>query len=182
MNIFKPTANTIHYGFKRITATNVTELDDKPKHLFRRQANGKKWVDACMKPQLDPSVPDEVAFLYEVARGSMVYGMYFQPLASLAMEQMYRVLEAGARRRCDQLELIKKKPGKGKVLPDTPFAAIVAALNKAGKIPDAELHQWEGWVLLRNYYSHPASQVIQSADSPPRQAAQIAELLNRLFK
>lgn len=135
-----------------------------------------------MKPQLEPCVPEEVAFLYEVARGSMVYGMFFQPLASLATEQLYRVMEAGARHRCKQLGLMKKKRGKEKAVPDTPFAELVAALKKAGRIPDADVDAWEWMPLLRNRFSHAMYQTIQPAESPPKVAANTADLLNRLFK
>jgi len=109
---------------------------------------------------LEPSVPEDVAFLFEVTRGSMVYGMFFLPLASLATEQCYRVLEAGARRRCKQLGLMKMKPGKRKALPDTPFAELVAALKRADKIPEGDLHAWDTMPFLRNHFSHPTSQLL----------------------
>jgi hypothetical protein len=173
-------AHTIQYGFKRISPENVTELDGQSPHSSRLR--GTKWVQACLKPKLESCVPDEVAFLYEVARGSMVYGTFFQPLASLATEQCYRVLEAGARHRCKQLGLLKKKHGKKKVVPDTSFAEIVATLKQSGKIPKPDLNAWETMPFLRNVYSHPKSQFIQSAESPVTMAGYTADLLNRLFK
>jgi len=176
---------TILYGFKRITLKNVTALDDKPAHISRLR--DKKWLQDCMKPQLETCVPEEIAFLYEVARGSMVYGMYFQPIASLATEQLYRVLEAGARHRCNQLGLFKNKSGKKKVLPDTEFKKIVSALKQAGKIPDCDFDDWETMPFLRNLYSHPKYQIIQPELTQPKispvtMAAHTADLLNRLFK
>jgi hypothetical protein len=174
------TADTIQYGFKRISLTNLTELDDKPPHLFRRRS--KKWVQACLAPQLDACVPEEIAFLYETARGSMVYGMFFQPLASLAAEQCYRVLEAGVRHRCVQLGLIKKKRLKGKALPEASFAEIVAALERAQRIPNGDSDAWKMMVFLRNLYSHPKSQLIQSTDTPVEVVAYTAKLLNRLYR
>jgi hypothetical protein len=173
-------SGTIQYGFKRISAENVKKLDHQTPH--RSRLRGAKWVQACLKPQLESCVPKEVAFLYEVARGSMVYGMFFQPLASLAAEQCYRVLEAGARHRCAQLGLAEKKRPKPKVLPDTPFADLVKALKRASKIPDCDSDAWTTMPFLRNRFCHPTSQTIQSADSAVGVLAYTADLLNRLFE
>lgn len=173
-------ASTIHYGFKRISPANVTELDNQPPHLFPKP--NKKWVQECLKPQLDASVPDEVAFLYEAARGAMVYGQFFQPLTTLATEQCYRVLEAGARRRCADLGLLKPKRGKDKSLQIVGFAEILKALTTAGKIPKADLEYWPGMLFLRNRFSHPTSQSISAPKTALGVVAFTAGLLNRLFK
>lgn len=179
MNPPLKTADKIQYGFKRISTANLLQQDD---HLaYPSRLRGEKWLQACLNPQLEPNVPEEIAFLYEVARGSMVYGLFFLPLASLATEQCFRVLEAGARHRCKQLGLLKKQRGKEKVLPDTPFAALVAALQKAGKISTGDLRSWETLPFLRNLFSHPKSQTIRSRKEAARQLAYTAELLNRLF-
>ena len=105
-------ADNIQYGFKQISPANLLEHDDHPSYPSRLRGN--KWVRECLKPQLESSVPDEVAFLFEVARGAMVYEIFFLPLSSLATEQGFRVLEAGARQRCNQLGLLKKKSDKTK--------------------------------------------------------------------
>ena len=106
----------IQYGFKRISSANLLEHDI---HLsYPSRLRGEKWVQACLKPQLEPCVPEEIAFLFEVARGSLVCGMFFLPLASLASEQCYRVLETGARKRCVQLGLLEKRRGKDEKLQD----------------------------------------------------------------
>lgn len=173
-------ADKIQYGFKRISPTNLWKHDEHPSYPSRLR--GEKWVRACLKPQLESSVPEETAFLFEVARGSMVYGMFFLPLASLAAEQCYRVLEAGARHRCKQLGLLRAKRGKEKVLPETPFADLVTALRQAGKIPDDDWHAWKTLPFLRNQFSHPTSQTIRSRQDTAGQLAYTSELLNRLFK
>ncbi|HEY5909376.1 MAG TPA: hypothetical protein VJA21_02100, partial [Verrucomicrobiae bacterium] len=114
--------------------------------------------------------------------GSMVYGMFFLPLAALATEQGFRVLEAGARHRCKQLRLLKKKSSKPNSFPDYPFVDLVAALQKAGRIPRGDLAAWKSMVSLRNLVSHPTSQSIRKRDEAIGQLTYIAELLNRLFK
>ncbi len=167
-------------GFKQISLENLLEPDEHPSHPSRLR--GDKWVRECLKPQLDSKVPVEVAFLFEVARGSMVYGMFFLPLAALATEQGFRVLEAGARHRCKQLGLLKKKSAKPNAFPDSPFVDLVAALQKAGRIPSGDLAAWKSMVSLRNLFSHPKSQSIRNRDEAIGQLTYTAELLNRLFR
>lgn len=167
-------------GFKQITLENLLKPDDHPSYPSRLR--GDKWVLACLKPRLNASVPVEVAFLFETARGSLIYGMYFLPLAALATEQGFRVLEAGARHRCKQLGLLKKKSAKPNAFPDAPFVDLVGALQKAGKIPEGDVAAWKSMVGLRNLFSHSTSQTIRERHSAIEQLAYIAELLNRLFK
>jgi len=176
VNVFKEYAK----GFKQISPENLLKPDEHPSYPSRLR--GEKWVRECLKPQVDSSVPVEVAFLFEVARGSMIYGMYFLPLAALATEQGFRVLEAGGRHRCKHLRLLKKKSAKPNALPEAPFVYLVAALQKAGGIPKGDLAAWRYMVNLRNQFSHPTSQSIRTRDEAIEQLAYIAELLNRLFK
>jgi hypothetical protein len=167
-------------GFKQITVENLLKPDEHPAYPSRLR--GDKWVRECLKPQLDSSVPVEVAFLFEAAKGSLVYAMFFLPLAAPATEQGFRVLEAGARHRCKQLGLLKKKSAKPNAFPDSPFVELVAALQKAGKIPKGDSAAWKSMVGLRNVFSHPSQQYIRTRQEAVTQLASIAELLNRLFK
>jgi len=166
------------YGFKQIMPANVLEEDDH--EAYPSRLRGEKWVNECLKPVLHPSVPDEVAFLFEMARGSMIYGMYFLPLAALATEEGFRVLEAGVRHRCKQLGIGKK--GKPNSFPDNPYADLVKALHNAGTIPKKDLDNWLSLVFLRNNFSHRTSAAIRSRHEAISQLSYIAELLNRLFK
>jgi len=180
MNSSEKPTDTIGYGFKRLSPANLLKEDNHP--AYPSGLRGEQWVRACLKPQLKPTVPEEIAFLFEVARGSMVYGLFFLPLASLAAEQCCRVLEAGARHRCKQLGLIKKSPAKAKALPEIPFAEVVTTLENAGKIPEGDLRAWKTMPFLRNRFSHPASQIIRSRQAAAALMAYHAELLNRLFR
>jgi hypothetical protein len=166
------------YRFKQITPANLLHHDDHPPHPLR----GKKWLEECLKPKLQPSVPEEVGFLFEVARGSMIYGLFFLPLVALATEESFRVLEAGVRHRCKQLGLGRKKSAKPDSFPDKPYAKLVTALHKAGKIPKKDLEVWESMVFLRNSFSHRTSATIRNRHQAVSQLSFIADLLNRLFK
>jgi hypothetical protein len=180
VNTATKNADTIQYGFKRISPANLLKEDNHP--AYPSGPTHEHWVQACLKPQLESTVPEEIAFLFEVARGSMAYGRFFLPLASLAIEQTYRVLEAAARYRCKQLCLLKPKPGKAKALPVISFAEVVAALQKAGRIPPADLDAWSTIPFSRNRCSHPTSQTILSRRSAAALLAYNCQLLNRLFQ
>jgi len=175
-----PATDTLQYGFKRVSPANLLKEDNHP--AYPSGPGRERWLQACLKPQLEPAVPEEIAFLFEVARGSMVYGQFFLPLASLAAEQTYRVLEAAARCRCQQLLLLKPKRVKSKVLPDISFSEVVAALEKAGRIPEADLDAWRTIPFLRNRSSHPSSQTILSRRNAAALLAYHCQLLNRLFQ
>jgi hypothetical protein len=112
----------------------------------------------------------------------MVYGMFFLPLASLAREQCYRVLEAGARKRCAQLGLPTKNVRTKTNLPDRSFSESVLILKKAGRIPQSDLDAWVTMPFFRNRFSHPTSQSISSRELAVETVAFTAELLNRLFR
>ena len=155
----------IQYGFKRVTVANLFEPDDHPAYPSRLRGESEKWVRKCSKPQLTPGVPEEVAFLFETARGSMVYGLFFLPLAALATEEGFGVLEAGVRHRCKQLGLGKKKSGKADAFPEKPYLDLVYALHGAGKISEDELPIWKSMVGLRNNFSHRTSASIRARHS-----------------
>jgi hypothetical protein len=169
----------IQYGFKRISLSNLCQPDTHSPYASR--PNRDNWLRACLAPQLESSVPEEVAFLFEVARGSMAYAVFFLPLASLAAEQCYRVLEVGARRRCDDLGL-KGNRVKGKKLQDLAFANAVATLTAAEAFQKRDVEAWTTMPFLRNRFSHPKSQTILSLDSALDVLAFTAALLNRLFR
>lgn len=64
-------ASETHFGFKRITAENWQEADIP--RLFGLTTLDN-WIEAHLQPQLGANVPQEIASLFEVARGSMIYG------------------------------------------------------------------------------------------------------------
>ena len=180
MNPARKAPDTIQYGFKRVSPANLLQEDNHPS--YPSGPSREKWLQACLKPQLAPTVPEEIAFLFEVARGSMAYGQFFLPLASLATEQTYRVLEAAARCRCQQLSLLKTKRVKTKGLPEVSFSEVIAALQKAGRIPQADWDAWRTMPYSRNRCSHPASQTILSRRDAAALLAYHCQLLNRLFQ
>jgi hypothetical protein len=96
--------------FKRMTPENWKTGDD----IFHwpQPIAEDKWVKACLGPQLKPIVPQDIRELFEVARGSMIYGWFYYPLITLAKEQFARIMETAARERCRQLGIAPARINK----------------------------------------------------------------------
>lgn len=173
-------ATDIHHGFKRISAENW-QLPDVTK--FYPNLTPETWSKRYLLPQLDPKVPTEIAALFEVARGSMIYGWYFYPLLTLAAEQLYRVMEAAARQRCEIAGIPTRKPAKrGQAkMRDTNFDENIKALVKVDIISQPDLIRWDATRRLRNWASHPTKQLIQDPGEARSALKVTAELINRLF-
>ena len=170
----------IHHGFKRLSAENW-QMPDVTK--FYPNLTPETWSKRYLLPQLDPKVPTEIAALFEVARGSMIYGWYFYPLLTLAAEQLYRVVEAAARQHCETAGIPTHKPAKpGKAATRaTNFDENIKALVKTGIISQPDLIRWDATRQLRNWASHPNRQLIQDPGQARSALKTSAELINRLF-
>ena len=149
---------------------------------FPSRVSETAGIRACRKPQLARYVPDEVNALFEVARGSMIYGWLFYPLVTLASQQCHRVLETGARTRCEQLGIqCVRRLRNGRML-DVAFADLIQRLTERNTIPRGDVRRWEAQRWLRNKSSHPKSQSIYSAGDGLTILESTAELLNRVFQ
>lgn len=80
--------NEVHHQLKRITVDNWKHVDDLIH--FPVGVAEQRWVTACMTPQLQSQVPKEIVFMFEVARGGMVYGWFFYPNSNLAVRRRNR--------------------------------------------------------------------------------------------
>ena len=66
------------------------------------------WVNDILRPQLSENVPDQIRRLFEVARGTMVFGYFFYPIFGLVYEQLSRVFEAAITCKCKSLGIPDK--------------------------------------------------------------------------
>ncbi len=139
------------------------------------------WIEAHLKPHLKQNVPREVASLFEVARGSMIYGWFFYPLITLGAEQCYRVLEAAARKRCEQAGIPTQRPTKKGKMIDTKFVDNIDSLIKVGIIAAADSSRWDVTRKLRKIASHPDSQTILAPGTTIGLLVSPAGLLNNLY-
>ena len=182
-------SNDTHFDIKRITAANWQQPDTTTLLLLQITAVAKapkEWVEAFLRPILNPTVPTEIAKLLEVARGAMIYSWYFYPLATLGAEQCWRIREAGVRIRCQQVgipttKIVKKGKLKSRVK-ENGFGENIEALVKRGEIPKSDQSRWKAARELRNLASHPARQTIWDSWQALGILEDSVDLLNNLFQ
>lgn len=167
------------FGFKELLADNWLEADSGMRAFFifgpllkPIPTTCRGWVAAILKPQLDEQTPEDVQALFEVARGAMLYGYFFHPLYTLAIEQLFRVGDAAVQHKCKAL----KAP-----LSCKSFNCQITWLAKNGVISADDSRWWHDIRVSRNAASHSARQHI----APPGLAAfyleQVAQGINDLF-
>lgn len=141
-----------------------------------------RWRGAFLDIRLDPAVPADIARMFEAARGGMVYGYFFQPLLAMGVEQCYKVLERGARTRCDQAGLpVTCADSQGKPYPLS-FAHNLRALSRLGLIADTDLPLWRQAPELRDWVAAPEHQAALNLEHGRTALARAGELLGRLFR
>lgn len=162
-----------HYNFKRISVGNWNRVDETFAYVMAGLS--LEWyVAGALQPQLLASVPEEVRALFEVARGSMIYGVFFYPLLTLGSEQCHRVAEAAVAAKCKAVMPV----GAGKKF--TSFKENVEKLIAAGLVVH-NVDRWRLVVKLRNHASHPASQSIASPGMALTTLMDTVECINGLF-
>lgn len=166
-------------GMKQISPQNWLEPDE-PMNFFvsissngdRRAISGEEWLGSIFEAELTSDVPEEIRSLFEVARGSMVYGYFFYPLFTLAMEQLFRVEEAAV------AQVFAREGGPGS---RRSFKKRLDWLEENGRLSDRRYRQLDAARRLRNGASHPETQSI----FPPNTAIDTlhiaASILNELF-
>ena len=131
------------------------------------------WVDDILHSQLSNKVPDEIRRLFEVARGTMVYGYFFYPIFGLVYEQLSRVFEAAITSKCISLGF----PGKIKRFEDK-----LVWLKEKGAITDREERSWHKVRRFRNRGSHPHDYVFFHAQEVLDFLNYITPVINSLFE
>lgn len=164
---------------KRIDHDNWLRADARDQRDF---TDADRWREAFLGIRLDSAVPADVARMFEAARGGMLYGYFFQPLLAMGVEQCYRVLERGARIRCDQAGLpVTCADSQGKPHPLS-FAHNLRALSRLGLIADADLPLWRQAPELRDWVAAPEHQAALNLEHGVTALARAAELLGKLFR
>ncbi len=143
-------------GFKQITVLNWQEQDEVLSVFVKlSRIDGsvapmteEDWIPPFLEPKLNEAVPIEIVRLFEVARGTLIYGYFFYPLFTLGIEQLSRVAEAAIRYKCHQL-------GASKADSKT-FEKGIAFLIAQGIITNPD--DWENIRKWRNWSSHPNEQ------------------------
>jgi hypothetical protein len=170
-------------GFKVLTPTNYTERDEANDAFGRINESGQvapvagaDRARAFLAVELGAHVAQEVRDLFEVARGTMLYGEFFYPLYTLGDEQTHRVADAAAHHRYLQLggELVD-----GRV---PSFRRRIAWLIEHGAIPTEEEPRWDAYRELRNIASHPDFQQLHSPVDALASLRLVAQSVDALFR
>lgn len=169
-------------GFKEITPENWLE-PDKLSSVFVTTTDGRTiepitgqgWVQRIFKPKLEATVPFEIQRLFEVARGTMVYGYLFFPIYTLSIEQLFRVIDTSVTLKCKLLSA-PQKTVKGKL------EAKVNWLIDGKFIPETEGEELHRFRKLRNSSSHPNNQSIIYPTMALNLLSSIVTIINSLFK
>jgi predicted nuclease with RNAse H fold len=168
----------LHYGMKRLALHNWRE-PDVPKQF--PGLTEEVWLEEAMEPQLIAAVPEDVFRLFEIARGSILYGWFFYPLHSLASEQLHRVEEAAARAKCKLEGIPTTVTGKGGKVYSRKYADLIQDLALRGLIRGDEHHLWDAARKSRNHSSHPERPEIRPPGMALSAIAVTARKINQLF-
>lgn len=106
------------------------------------------WARLFLDHTLSASVPKSVAGLFEVARGTVLYGFYFYPLYTLGLEQLFRVTEAALTAKCQDL---------GAPAGVASFQRRIGWLVSRQAIRGSDRVRWDAIRMLRNSASHPSA-------------------------
>jgi len=163
---------------KIVTKENWCEADPTSSILMKVDKGvpismtGDDWAELFSKPQLSENVPENIRELFEVARGSIVYGYLFYPLATLACEQLFRVVETALTEKCKAVMAPKGSTNS--------FDKKTKYLLEKGSISDVESDTIHGFRKMRNKASHPDRQFKYPIGVLYPFLESIASLINKL--
>jgi hypothetical protein len=137
-----------------------------------RQMTGEDWAREFLAVELKEHVPEHIRELFAVARGAMLYGWFFYPMFLMGEQQMYRVVEAAATTRYQQLKGPKGKPS---------FKQTIEWLIERQVIPAEDEERWDAVRQLRNAASHPDRQSVMPPGAVLSGLKASADDINDLF-
>ena len=163
---------------KRITTQNWLDPDTKGPAAGM---DARAWRDTFLAIRLDKGVPPEVGALFETARASVVYGLFFAPLVTAGVEQCYWALEAGIRARCAQLDLpvsVQDRQGRDHALS---FSHNLRQLLEQGVVSEEDATLWKQAGELKDWLGQPGHGNAVAGDHAVTALSRAATLLNKLF-
>jgi hypothetical protein len=154
--------------------TSIKIIDDGAP----RSISSQDWLALCQSAELHLKVPRNVRAYFEAARGALVYGYFFCPLYTLAIEQLFRAAECAVVQKCKETNGrvvdIKGKP--------IDYYQALAWLRKINFISKEDFHQWD---TIRKFRPHPTTHKEPPPAIPPGIVAThlnfVADRINGLF-
>ncbi len=144
--------------YKQITLENWTQPDPANTCFVRLRSDGKfssikaeEYFSDIMNHTLSEQVPEKIQKLYEVTRATMTYGYYYYPIFTVAVEQLFRIVESSVSYVCKTLG----SPASIKT-----FNHKIEWLIELGILEGCKKARWDSLRRLRNARAHPESQMI----------------------
>ncbi|MDI6448984.1 DUF4145 domain-containing protein [Anaerobaca lacustris] len=158
-------------GIKQLSADNWLMPDDVIR-FFTGMERAEDYVAEVLGPRLSAKVPEDICALFDVARGTMLYGYLYYPLFTVGLEQLFRVGEAAIQHKCAQLAISKTKKR---------FVDQINWLVERDALSAEEADGWHALRRLRNSASHPTKQSITSPGMAIGILYRLSEDINTLF-
>jgi hypothetical protein len=165
-------------GVKKITAENWRLPDIS--HAFNMPS--EEWLDLILTPRLSQNVPAEIERGFEIVRGTMSYGWYFNPLIPLALDQIYRLLETSLRLKLTRLGISPDFTGSTGRPRKRKIEELTAELIQRRIISKAEEDRILGIRNLRNGVCSPKNSTINPPDEVCQWLQTASDLINSIFK
>jgi hypothetical protein len=138
--------------------------------------NGDDWAREVLAVELAETVPADVRSLFEVARGTVLYGWFFYPMYALGDAQLHRVADVALAHRYRELDGPLTKGGYPPSL-----ARRIKWLTDDGVIPEDARQRWDAIRELRNIGTHTDFQMLHAPGQVLRTLNVVAESVSALF-
>jgi hypothetical protein len=131
------------------------------------------WVRNLSRTVLTTEAPLRIGKPFETARGTLVDSLIFYPLLAPGAEQLFRVLEASAAFKCNEMAAPPKR--------SRTFENKIEWLAEQGVIAAEDKPCWHAMRHLRNGTSHPKGQNIYNLAMALIIPDTTVDLINPLF-
>lgn len=158
-------------GIKQLSAANWLMPDDVIR-FFTGMERAEDYVAEVLGPRLSEKVPEDIRALFDVARGTMLYGYLYYPLFTVGLQQLFRIGEAAIQHKCAQLAISRNKKR---------FVDRIDWLVEKDVFSVEEADRWHALRRLRNAASHPTKQSITSPGMAIGTLYRLSEDINTLF-
>lgn len=166
------------HGHKRLSIDNYMQVDPFFNNISwwsqepdKRNDRLKERISEILEMQLHSAVPAEVRKMFDVLKGTIIYGFFYRPIFTVASDQIYFVADAAAFHRCKAL---------GGIPPDN-FGERIKLLKEKGVIPADEGALWDAARRIRNAIAHRTEQSMDMPASEVSTLSMMADDINRLF-
>jgi hypothetical protein len=165
------------FGFKKLDENNWLKSNIDGLHRVLPDGSSrpilpKEWIEDIQKSKLYDTTPFEIQKLFEVAKGTMIYGYFFYPILTLASEQFARIAETAINIKCSTINCPKAR---------NTFRKKVDWLLQESILSDDLYTKWKSIVELRNRFSHPSRQNIFNPAMAIGLMDSVAKNINHLF-